>query len=438
MSRQPSPHSDPSSQEHEQFETQGTTEGTLSGARTRSFQPKPRKGKQRQNNTDRISELEDQLSEQAQQNAHLQSQLDQVLSLLRNPTSTLSEPRMPETTVPRRPHTKVSDHPLPSIEIPREKSIEEIEPRARIPPEPSLTPDATSSRKTQLTEKIYPLDDGSDPTFVQWRISVRDRLEVNSDHYQTKRAQKALIWGATTGRARSYLEPRYLSEPIDYHSAEEMIDLLAEYYLTGNERAEKRTAFHSLMMKENETFAEFKSKFISLALQGNVGKSEWFFYCWSKITNRLRYASQPVKFLWKDNFQTMVTHLTSLDYERQQNPTLSVSKNKMKDTESARRDFDKDTDSKPKSSTVKPLTRLVATDRSKSTARDVNPPFVRKNTPFVPKVIPIKEPVCYNCGKPGHYRNDCPDPVVKEIEAEESENSEEPESEDIRSENEEA
>jgi hypothetical protein len=49
------------------------------------------------------------------------------------------------------------------------------------------------SRKTQLTEKITPLDDGINPTYQQWRASVRDRLTVNHDHYSDHYSRKALI-----------------------------------------------------------------------------------------------------------------------------------------------------------------------------------------------------------------------------------------------------
>ena len=68
-----------------------------------------------------------------------------------------------------------------------------ITPLAR--PETAATnPELTMSyRKTQLTEKITPLDDGQAPTFRQWKASILDRLEVNSDHYPTRRSRLALV-----------------------------------------------------------------------------------------------------------------------------------------------------------------------------------------------------------------------------------------------------
>ena len=62
-------------------------------------------------------------------------------------------------------------------------------------------------RKTVLTEKITPLDEGQAPTFKQWKASIMDRLEVNADHYPTERSRQALVWGTTSGKARDYLEP---------------------------------------------------------------------------------------------------------------------------------------------------------------------------------------------------------------------------------------
>ncbi|OAF55118.1 hypothetical protein VC83_08487 [Pseudogymnoascus destructans] len=90
-------------------------------------------------------------------------------------------------------------------------------------------------KKSTISEKITPLSDGIEHTFMQWSASIRDRLVVNEDHYPTDVSRRALIWGTTTGLAKKYLEPQYLSATHGFRSADEMMDLLGSYYLTGNE-----------------------------------------------------------------------------------------------------------------------------------------------------------------------------------------------------------
>ena len=82
----------------------------------------------------------------------------------------------------------------------------------------------------------------------------------------------ALVWGYTSGLAKEYLEPQYLSddETDRFHTAEEMITLLKSYFVTGNEQAESRAAFDRLQMEKSETFPAFKSRFLSAAIKGKV------------------------------------------------------------------------------------------------------------------------------------------------------------------------
>ena len=170
--------------------------------------------------------------------------------------------------------------------------------------QPQRTPDADQTstpsrpRKTELTEKIDPLDKGDSPTYHQWEASIRDRLVVNSDHYPTIHSQRALVWGATKGRAKGYLEDIYLSEE-GFNNAEEMLELLATYYLTGHETEEARNEFHDIRMGSashaGETFPQFKARFLSLATKGKISKAEWFSFMWTKISNSLRIASVNFK-----------------------------------------------------------------------------------------------------------------------------------------------
>lgn len=191
---------------------------------------------------------------------------------------------------------------------------------------PSETPSYPTIRPklSERTPNIDDLDNGNSPTFKQWQASIQDRLEINSDHYRSERARMALVWGHTTGLAKEYLEPRYLSDTDQerFRNAEDMIALLKSYFITGNEQSESRSAFDRLLMDKNETFSTFKARFLSAAIKGQVPQSEWFHYLWVKLTPALRMPNLGFKRQWNDKFELMVEHLTAFDNEKNQAPEL--------------------------------------------------------------------------------------------------------------------
>jgi hypothetical protein len=131
----------------------------------------------------------------------------------------------------------------------------------------------------------------------------------------------------TTGLAKTYLEPQYLSATHGFRSADEMMDLLGSYYLTGNETEQARNLFDDIHMGEeghaNETFLEFKARFQSAAITGQVAESEWFRYMWNKLTPQFRSRIAVAKSQWKGNYQNMVRELTAYDLEWRRNSELN-------------------------------------------------------------------------------------------------------------------
>jgi hypothetical protein len=107
------------------------------------------------------------------------------------------------------------DTPMPTVEsTERQTSHTQNTPETvRLPPLQNTRSQSTSKdplyrhKKSTISEKITPLSDGIDHTFLQWSASIRDRLVVNEDHYPTDVSRRALIWGTTTGLAKTYLEP---------------------------------------------------------------------------------------------------------------------------------------------------------------------------------------------------------------------------------------
>ena len=70
---------------------------------------------------------------------------------------------------------------------------------------------------------------------------------------------------------------------------------------------------------ENETFANFAARFRSKAVLGKESPGDWSYRLWEKITDQLREDTKAVKHTWANDFQTMVTSLTSTDLETRRN-----------------------------------------------------------------------------------------------------------------------
>ena len=95
-----------------------------------------------------------------------------------------------------------------------------------------------SPRLSKNVPEADSLDDGSDPTFKQWRASIRDKFRENADHFASEQSRCTHVWLKTTGLARGYLTPRYTSTDSQFKSVDEMLTCLETYFLTGTEKEE--------------------------------------------------------------------------------------------------------------------------------------------------------------------------------------------------------
>jgi hypothetical protein len=321
---------------------------------------------------------------------------DQPLPTLETGTSNLPGP-----TTMRQPAQFRDESLSPTYERPRDHSISASNLMYEKMP-----------RLSRNIPETDPLGDGTDPTFRQWKASLRDKFRENADHFETERSRCTHVWLKTTGLARSYLTPRYTSANSQFASIEEMLACLQTYFLTGTEQEEARNRFNDMHMQDkghaSETFPDFKARFLADAIEGNVPESEWFFNLWNKLVPRIRIQNLGFKGLWNENFSIMVQHLTRVEMERAR-PSNRLAINLGNNPTSAR------TNKPIKKSSFTTGTAPIVTRFSPATFqrpddRKLSRPPTSRPRNERGSAAPGTDKKCYNCGKEGHWKRECPEP----------------------------
>jgi hypothetical protein len=268
--------------------------------------------------------------------------------------------RNPSQSSTNTPMTFNPDAPLPSTEHP--------------------------TRSSKRLPDPMPLSDGVQPVFETWRTQVKNKLRANADHYPTEDDRMFFVFNRTVGDAQTHLSPRYDEDSaLRYTSANEMIQHLATIYVNPNKTRDARYAYNRLMMKNNQTFAEFQTTFLQLAGAGQVPTENLQTDLFDKLTIPLQ--EQVNGFL-----------VDMKTYQQLANRCLAI------DTESRRINARKSRQKRlPESTTVPPAKPSFFTPGG-ARANTPAEPLPRQTTP----IVPDKPVTCFNCKEPGHWASACP------------------------------
>jgi hypothetical protein len=237
------------------------------------------------------------------------------------------------------------------------------------------------------------LTDGNEPTFESWKLQLRGKLRVNSDHFPSDEARMAYVFGRTGGDAQKHLRPRYDEDSDDpYLSDKEMIDHLASIYEDPFKVQNARFDYKSLMMKPTETFAEFYTRFLHLSGQGRIPQEDLQPDLYDKLTLELQRAVLPV-YITVKTVKELADQCLSLDQGLRR---IKARTDRLK--------------------AKNPQTQGATSRPSKPTEHSTTPTPTRTTSPMTTRPMyssPRKQALsdqgaCFTCSQKGHFSKDCP------------------------------
>ena len=280
------------------------------------------------------------------------------------------------------------------------------------------TPLDTTSNKGVRHSKSVPdpqrLSDGTDPTFEGWRFLVEGKLEDNADHFPTEESKMRYVLGRTEGEAQQHLLPQYSrTAPTRFVSASEMVEHLVSIYTNPNEVRDAQHQYQTLTMKETQTFAEFQTKFLSLAGRAQIPKDNLRADLYDKVLVPLRLGIAPT-FHTLASYESLALALRSYDSElrwiRAEQARARLAKTQAQNQPGIFRSYGSvsaTSQSKALGNPATPKPETVSWKARSQEPRQSVPPKDRTDV------------TCFSCGETGHYSPACTKPRkvdIKEIE----------------------
>jgi hypothetical protein len=272
------------------------------------------------------------------------------------------------------------------------------------------TPSASNDARS-LTVKLKdpePLTDGASPSFENWRIQIEDKFLINSSMFNSEQAQMAYIFNRTADIAQKHLAPRYRKGPEPFGTAAEMVTYLAEILENPFEAQDARIDFRKLMMKDDESFSDFYTRFLHLAGMGKIPTDDLQPDLYDKLTPSLQQSVLP--FLDTLLTSKALAHKCLLVDKNLRR--LQLRRNQSRTARLATRFV----------TTSPPIRQPAMTSTSSPVVRATSPtPAPRLYGP-TREATPVRkdpEDTCFRCKQPGHFAKDCPEPPRPRIDVKE-------------------
>ena len=186
--------------------------------------------------SDTIYDLRQQLRDRAAKNLKLRQDLKEALQLGDEArTSTQAPPRaMLQPSAPQSP-----------ITTPRSESTQ-----------------ASSKRKSTRYPDPPMFTNGEDPTYVDWSLSIQDKLHVNADHFVDDAAQAIYVISRTSGDAAGHINAYRTGGKAGFFTTPlAVLGVLEDVYGDPDRERNARRIYSKLRQRVKQSFNVFYSEF---------------------------------------------------------------------------------------------------------------------------------------------------------------------------------
>jgi hypothetical protein len=290
----------------------------------------------------------------------------------------------------------------------------------------SITPASRHPNSYWKPRLAHPreLDDGLEPTWITWKISMEHKFDEDAPQFATEASRIRYVFSRTIGQANKLLQPYMKANcPTPFTTVEDMYMILEELFTDPGEVEQAKEKFRDLQMARTQSFAEFKMDFLQLAGLAEVPRASYVDELYNKLTDKLKDALAPFKYKWGKDFaiaaleiQQTDTRFTLNARQRQRTRVTATPRTTLTDKMAT-------TSPGPSKMLWKPAMDFA--DRSGPSANPLRansrpwtaepadrpkpllgkPADDRNSTPY-----PVSDPQkikCHNCGKYGHVQRNC-------------------------------
>lgn len=176
------------------------------------------------------------------------------------------------------------------------------------------------------------LTDGKEPRFDDWMLLMTQKLEANSDHFDTPQLRRAYVASRCDGKARKHITPRLRTDASNrYEDSDNMLEHLSTIYDDPNRVTTAKNQFRSLYMKTSNKFHDFLSEFLYLVAEAGIAEEDWKDELYHHITTELQKLTMVEKIKggsfneFSSACSQTANYLEIINHRHQQNRTFNPS-----------------------------------------------------------------------------------------------------------------